>query len=266
MASSVDCLLTLNTSEGKKFESGVSKNNSWGRGRNAKFAIIVAILAFPIIVLFAFYSSLNVVATNTPLFNFLNLGSSNGIYETITPNYNLTTVVLNTSEIQNGQQFPNFFPSISIPGYYLIVMIVIVFLLVGLAVVRNVRRQNSVTGFDAGKDLEIQRIGVANVLDDAISELRRGNEYRLTVLECYRRIIELLEAKSSIDGKPLTAREFERTVSTSLKLNTPYLSQVTEIFELARYSRQEISRDEAELAIESLTKLSSVLRDVNSGT
>jgi len=226
----------------------------------------VAILAFPIIVLFAFYSSLNVVATNTPLFNFLNLDSSKGIYETITSNYNLTTVVLNTSAIQNGQQFSNLFPSISIPGYYLIATIVIVFLLVGLAIVRNVRRQISVTGFDTSNDLEMQRIGVANVLDDAISELRRGNEYRRTVLECYRRISELLEAKSSIDGKPLTAREFERTVSTSLKLDTPYLSQVTDIFERARYSRQEISKDNAEFAIESLTKLSSALRDVNSGT
>jgi len=228
-------------------------------------AIIVAILVFPIIVLMAFYSSLNVVATNTPLFNFLNLGSPKGIYETTTANYNLTSVLLNTSAIQNGQQFPNFFPSISIPGYYLIAMIVIVLLLVGLTIVRNVRRQNSITGFDTSGDLEMQRIEVANVLDDAVLELRRGNDYRRAVLECYRRISELLEAKSSIDGKPLTAREFERTVSTRLKLDTQYLSQVTGIFEIARYSRREISKDDADFAIESLSKLSSVLRDINSG-
>jgi len=237
---------------------------SW-RGRNAKFAIVAAIFAFPITVLFAFYSSLNVVATNAPLFNFINLGSPKGIYVTTTANYTRITVVLNTSAIQNSQQFSSFLPTISIPGAYLVATIVIVFFIVGLAVVRNVRRQNSVSGFEGTKDLEMQRIEIANVLDDAVSELRRGNEYRKTVLECYRRISELLEAKSSIDGRPLTAREFEKTVSTSLKLHTPYLSQVTDIFEIARYSRKEISKDDADFAIESLSKLSDVLRDVNPG-
>jgi len=102
-------------------------------------------------------------------------------------------------------------------------------------------------------------------LDDAVSQLVRGNEYRRTVLECYRKISEVLEAKSAIDGKPLTAREFEKKVSSSLKLSTPYLSEVTDIFEIARYSNKEISKADADFAIESLTKLSSVLRDVNSG-
>ncbi len=237
-----------------------------GLDRRAKITIIVAILAFPIAVLFAFYSSLNVVATNAPLFNFLNLGSPSGIYFTATINNTITSIELNASAIQNSPQFPNFFPSISVPSAYLVAIIVIVFFIVGLAVVRNVRRQNSVTGFDGAKDLESQRIEVANALDDAVSELRRGNEYRRTVLECYRRISELLEAKSSIDGRPLTAREFEKTVSTSLKLDTPYLSQVTEIFEIARYSLKEISKEDADLAIESLSNLSSVLREINSGT
>ena len=127
-------------------------------------------------------------------------------------------------------------------------VIVIVFLVVGLAIVRNVRQQKIVAGFDDAKDFETKRIEVANLLDDAVSELRRGNEYRMTVLECYRRISELLEAKSSIDGKPLSAREFEKTVSTILNLETPYLSQVTNIFEMTRYSRQEITKDDADLA------------------
>ena len=210
-------------------------------GRRSKFAIIVAIIAFPLTVLFALYSSLNVVAANAPLFNFLNLGSQGG-YVNGTFNYTITSGELNASAIQNSQQFPNLFPSISIPSSYLVATIVIVFLIVSLAIMRNVRRQKSVTGFDGAKDLETQRIEVASVLDDAISELRRGNEYRRTVLECYRRISELLEAKSSIDGKPLTAREFEATVSTILKLETPYLSRVTDLFEVARYSRQEVLR------------------------
>jgi hypothetical protein len=232
-------------------------------GRRAKFAIIVAIIAFPVTVLFAFYSSLKVVATNGPLFNFLNLGSQ-GVNVNGTFNPTITSVELNASAIQSSQQFPNFFPSISIPSSYLIAVIVIVFLIVGLAIVRNVRQQKIVAGFGEAEDFETKRIEVANLLDDAVSELRRGNEYRMTVLECYRRISELLEAKSSIDGKPLTAREFEKTVSTILKLETPYLSQVTNIFEIARYSRREITKDDADLAIESLSNLSSVLRDVNS--
>ncbi len=119
---------------------------------------------------------------------------------------------------------------------------------------------HALTGFDSD-ELEKQRNEVANILDQTVSDLRRGGEYRQTVLECYRKICEILESRSKIDGSLLTAREFEAAVSTRLKLNSPYLTQITSIFEDARYSVHEISEQEADTAIDCLTHLSSALRE-----
>ena len=50
----------------------------------------------------------------------------------------------------------------------------------------------------------------------------------------------MLEKRSTIEGRTLTAREFRGLVSKALELNsTPYLDQVTELFEKARYSENE---------------------------
>jgi hypothetical protein len=252
----------LNSADDKKSAPEDANANSRGvwRSQSVKISAVIAILAFPIFVLFAYYSSLKVVASNAPLFKFFNPGSPNNLYITSTANYSQITIVLNTSAIQNTQQFPNFLPSISIPEAYIIGAIVIAFLIVGITVVRNVRRQNSVSSFDAEDYLEKQRDQIAKLLDDTISELKHGDECRRTILECYRRISELLEAKSSINGKSLTAREFEKKVSTSLKLESPYLEQVTEIFEIARYSQKELSKADADAAIDSLSNLSIALR------
>ena len=170
------------------------KFSSRVQGRNFKFVIIAVVVLFPIVVLFAFYSSLNVVATNAPFFHFLNSGSSNGI---ATNSENITSIGnLNATAIQSSFQSPNFLPNISVPSEYLIVLIVLIFFLVSAVVVMDFRRQQNVIGCGGTATLEEQRVEVANLLDNAVSELRGGSEYRRTVLECYRKISELLEAKN----------------------------------------------------------------------
>jgi hypothetical protein len=224
------------------------------------------VVAFPILVVLAFYSSLNVIATNGPLFSsFGNLG---GLYYTVTNNASqITTVFLNQSSVQN-ESFPSFLPAISIASGYLIAIIVILLVAVSLSVILNFRRQSAAIdySFESEAELEKKRNEVADILDRAVLELRQGSEYRQTVIECYKRISEILASRTNIDGAPLTTREFEVSVSARLRLNTPYLAQMTDVFELARYSSHQISKAEADTAMECLSKLSSLLRGEENST
>lgn len=224
-------------------------------------AKISAAIAFPVLVVSALYASLNVSATSGPLFT--NLSSLNGIFYTETYNNSLSTITLvNQSSVQS-LSFPNFLPRFSIPPNYLIGIVLALFVAISLSVILNMRRQVSSTayGFESEEELDKRRNEVADVLDKTARELRQGGEYRNTVLECYKKICEILESRSKVDGSPLTAREFEVSVSSRLKFDTPYLSQITDIFEVARYSKHEISKTDADIAVDCLTNLSSALRE-----
>ncbi len=224
---------------------------------------LAAIIVFPFLVLIAFFASLNVSATNGPLFP--NVGGFGGLYFTTSSNLSSTTfIVLNESSVQNSS-FPNLFPQI--PESLLILLILVIFAGTSLAVISSTRRRNIslAGGFEEGT-VEDQRKQVATILEQTVLDLRGGGEYRETVLECYRKISELLEAWSKIDGRLLTAREFEAALSDRLKFKSPYLTQITMIFEDARYSTHEISEREADLAINCLTQLSTALRSSDSPT
>ncbi len=101
---------------------------------------------------------------------------------------------------------------------------------------------------------------VARVLDAAVFQLRQGSSYRDAVLECYREISEILEEKLALKGEMFTAREFEEIVSRILKLDSPYLSEVTGLFEVARYSQIEVTKIEADHASKCLSNLSNLLK------
>ena len=78
----------------------------------------------------------------------------------------------------------------------------------------------------------------------------------------YKLIAELLEERSDVDGKVLTAREFKKRVSEKLKIDSPYLAQVTELFEVARYSvQEEITVEQAQQAAICLSNLSAPLKE-----
>lgn len=197
-------------------------------------------------------------ATNGPIFP--GLASENLFNQTSRFGVNIT-VTGNVTSIPTGF-FPNIFPNISIPPYFLTALIVLLLGIVSASIILNLKLQSSsiVSSFDEETDLEKQRESVADILDSAIDGLRQGGEYRKTVLQCYRKICEILEQKSKISGELLTAREFESAVSVKLKMYSPYLSQMTDIFEVARYSDREVTKAEADSAIVCLSNLSSLLR------
>ena len=116
----------------------------------------------------------------------------------------------------------------------------------------------------SGKDKIVQeRQQIANILDDTVRELELGSDYRSTVLRCYKLVSKAMEVKSSIEGKALTASEFKDAVCTKLKFDSPFLVRTTELFEVARYSRIEITERDAIEAKECLASLSRELKESN---
>jgi hypothetical protein len=223
--------------------------------------MLASIAALPIVVLLAFYASLNVTASDALLLP--NFGLPKGLGN-LTARYTLNYTTGANASYPSSEPIPSIFPTVTIPPYFLTALIIVVLVIISVFLIRSVRMQSAVVSEFSEEDyIEKQRNEVADILDKAVFQLRQGQEYRQTVLECYRRICEILEDRSKIDGRPLTAREFETSVSALLKLNSVYLSRITDIFELARYSRHEISKDEADGAIDCLTNLSAEMRDVS---
>ncbi len=171
----------------------------------------------------------------------------------------MTLYFLNGTLVQ--QNSPQLFPTI--PSSYLTFFVIVLFGVAALGLVYNIRvsrRRN--LEFEPLEERERRKEEIARILDLTISKLREGEEYRKTVLECYKLICEMLEKRSTIEGRTLTAREFRGLVSKTLELNsTPFLDQVTELFEKARYSEKEVAKSEAEAAIACLENLSATLKE-----
>ncbi|MHB8567148.1 MAG: DUF4129 domain-containing protein [Nitrososphaerales archaeon] len=235
------------------------ENKSFTRQKITAFAL--SILVFPLLVLVAFHSSSSIVVSTSPLFHFANKGQ-NGNLGLSQPSPGVENVSLSNGSLISPNSFnPNAsFNLPNIPESLVVGIIVVLFIVVAFSIVRNLRASNKLLlGFNADDELK-ERAEVAQVLDDTVSKLKAGGEYRETVLECYRLISGILEKKSTVAGRTLTAREFKEIVSSRLALDTPYLSQATELFELARYSEKEITEKEAAVAIESLSNLSKIIK------
>ena len=143
-------------------------------------------------------------------------------------------------------------------------LIVVLVLNRGLFSVRRIQVKRIRTSpFDEKEEDVIveERHEVAAILDAAAARLTMNSGYRETVLRCYKMISEVLEKRSAVDGRVLTAREFEKDVSEKLKFDSPELSKATGLFEVARYSTDEITKQQAQEASECFSNLSSSLKN-----
>jgi hypothetical protein len=226
-------------------------------GRN--LVLLLVLIAFPLLVIVAYLSSLaalpglgNLQQPSPPP-----LGNNNSSpSESRTSSINGTLLPTPTGA---GHGIPA-----SLVAESLAILAVLLTVYIVVRVVRNRARELQ---FESQVDVltEKRRKEVSEILDAAASELALGSDYRQAVLRCYKLIAEVLEEDSKIDGRTLTAREFRRRVSEKLKLDSPYLSRATELFEVARYSTEEIGRSQALEAAECLSNLSRSLKEASSG-
>lgn len=222
-------------------------------------AAVLSLVAFPVFVMVAFYASRTLVPNLAKL--QFNLPSQNS--SAAGPPEHTTT-----RQTFNGTAVPSFL-KLSLPGLpkitysdVLILLAAIVVVLACLQAFRVVSHRQSIKHV-SDIDLIEERNKVAAIIDDTVRKLSLGSNYRDTVLKCYKLITETLEAKSSVDGKPLTPSEFMKIVSERLKIDTVNLARVTSLFEVARYSENEVTRENASEAIECLSSLSSELKTMD---
>ena len=148
--------------------------------------------------------------------------------------------------------------AIDLIGALLIVTAVVVVLMAWKGL--GTRRRRTTPFEDAGDLLGDNRLKLAAILDTTVARLNSGSAYRETVIQCYGKISDLLEARTDVDGRVLTAREFEAQVSGKLGIESPYLADATRLFELARYSDQEITAEQSREAADCLSNLSASLK------
>jgi hypothetical protein len=217
---------------------------------------ILSLIAFPLLVMIAFYASQKLVPS---LDKFQFTPPTQPITTTsASQNTNQPPVFKETIPPFLGSSLPNL-PSIT----YSDILILIALIVVAYACIKAFRAIIHRKAMKPLSDIDLlieEREKVATILDETVRRLSLGSDYRDTVLKCYKLIAETLEAKSSLDSKALTAAEFREIVSRKLKFDSAHLSRVTSLFELARYSENEITKEDAGEAIECLTSLSVELR------
>jgi len=179
---------------------------------------------------------------------------------------------LNVTSMQqvSGQLFPSLNPqtlavplqvnppSVDFVGLLLVTVAAVVILIFWRGL--RTRRVRTAPFEDSGNLLAEKRRKLAEILDGAVKRLNAGSDYRETVIRSYRTISELLEERSELDGRVLTAREFKAQVTEKLKVDSPYLDLLTELFEVARYSDHEITVEDSRAAVACLTDLSEALK------
>jgi len=220
--------------------------------------VLLLVLVFPLLVVVAYFSTRHVL----PEIAGLSFSLPQGGLATA------SVQSLNYSSLQaaSGQLFPslNVLPSSGVSGINLVEVLLIVTVGVAALIVwrgLSTRRGRTTPFEDDGDLLAERRMKWAAILDAAAAKLNSGSSYRETVIQCYKMISELLEERTDVDGKVLTAREFRRRVSEKLKIDSTYLDQVTELFEVARYSVNDVTEEQAKQAAVCLSNLSAPLKE-----
>ena len=233
-----------------------SRDDSW----NLRIvAAALSLVAFPLLIMIAFYASRTLVPSLAKV-------------QFSSPAQNVSAVTISERTVQrpvfNGTGVPGFL-NLSFPGFpkitYSDILFAIAVIVITLACLQAFRVISNRRSIKPVPDIEVlieERKRVANIIDETVRKLSFGSNYRDTVLKCYKLIAETLEDKTSVDGRTLTASEFMKIVSERLKINSSNLANVTSLFEVARYSENEVTRENAGEAIEYLSSLSSELKNI----
>lgn len=233
-----------------------SRKASW----NSRIIVAaLSIIAFPFLIMVVFYASQALVPS---LANIQFSVPERNVSVTSTSVHTIQRPVFNEST----PAFLNFsfpgFPSITYSDLLILAAVVVV-ILACLQAFRVISARRSIRPVSDIDLLIEERNRVASIIDETVRKLNLGSNYRDTVLKCYKLIAEALEARSSVDGRALTASEFMKIVSERLKFNSANLVRATSLFEVARYSENEVTHEDAEGAIDCLSSLSSELKSMD---
>ncbi|MCX6666419.1 MAG: DUF4129 domain-containing protein [Euryarchaeota archaeon] len=101
------------------------------------------------------------------------------------------------------------------------------------------------------KRKEIQ-LSLEEIINQTLSLLQTEKDHKKTVVDCYKKMCELLHQKGIIKESSQTPREFALVTKEYLSMPPECLYDLTKVFEKARYSRHEINERDREKAIQCL--------------
>lgn len=99
----------------------------------------------------------------------------------------------------------------------------------------------------------------ANAVREAISTLKNTKAYREPILQCYKKMCQVLSAAGLVTDQTETAREFAQKISEKLRIGSNAVRGLTFLFEEARYSDHDITEQKRILAVQYLESLQKAL-------
>ena len=105
------------------------------------------------------------------------------------------------------------------------------------------------------KQKNTQGPSINDIADKTIHELKNDNDYRKTVLNCYKEMCKWLGRQGVHKNTYQTPREFAMASKNYLKISPQSLYTLTQIFEKARYSKHRIDINDKNNAIKCLNEI-----------
>jgi hypothetical protein len=103
-----------------------------------------------------------------------------------------------------------------------------------------------------------ERPTIEEIASNTINKLKTENDYRKTVINCYKQMCQWMNNNGIRKSSYQTPREFAMATKGFLQLSPDNLITLTQIFEKARYSTHEINSTDRDNAIKCLSELISV--------
>lgn len=111
------------------------------------------------------------------------------------------------------------------------------------------------TGLKTDSEREKVEDSLSSTLTKAIDELHDGENVRSTIIRCYKEMSNILEKSGAQNKDFKTPREFKDETIQKLPFQEDVISDITYLFEEARYSPHQLGENERDRALEHLKKL-----------
>lgn len=108
---------------------------------------------------------------------------------------------------------------------------------------------------EAEKDQSQIEDDISESVDKAIRDLKEGKDTRSTVIRCYQKMSYVLEDHGVTYDQFMTPREFEEHAVNKLGISRDKISDLTDIFEEARYSSHTLEESQRDAALKNLKLL-----------
>ncbi len=101
---------------------------------------------------------------------------------------------------------------------------------------------------------------LSSTLDEAIAEIDEGSDVRSTIINSYNQMTRLLEERGAENHDSMTPREFKEEIIKKIPTAKNFVSNITFLFEEARYSPHELEEKDREEVIHQLEELKEELQ------